>query len=122
MTTALHEYLSRTMDLRKQVDNLFISYARPHLDVTKNTINRWIKSVLETAAIDISINKSHSTRAAASTAMKENLLPVEDILRTAGWSNVETFAKFYDKPIDSARTTSDVLFNTTPTNVVPDEL
>ena len=63
-----------------------------------------------------------STRAAASTAMKENLLPVEDILRTAGWSNVQTFVKFYNKPIDSARTTSDVIFNTRATNVVPDGL
>ena len=27
MTTALHEYLSRTKDLRKQVNKLFISYA-----------------------------------------------------------------------------------------------
>ena len=76
----------------------------------------------ETVGIDISIYKSHSTRAAASTAMKENLFPVEDNLRTAGWSNVLTFAKFCDKPIDSARTTSDVLFNTTQTNVVPDGL
>ena len=40
---------------------------------------------------------------------------------TAGWSNLQTFAKFYAKLIDSARTTSDVLFNT-PTNVVPDGL
>ena len=71
VTTAWHEYLSRTKNLRKQVDNLFISYARPHLAVTKNTISRWIKSMLETARIDISIYKSHSTRAAASTAMKE---------------------------------------------------
>ena len=122
VTTALHEYLSRTKDLWKQVDNLFISNARPHLAVTKCTISRWIKSMLETAEIDISIYKSHSTRAAASTAMNENLFPVEDILRTAGWSNVQTFTKFYDKPIDSARTTSDVIFTTTPTNVVPDGL
>ena len=122
MTTALHEYLNRTKDLRKQVDNLLISYARPHFAVTKNTISRWIKSMLETAGIDVSIYKSHSTRAAASTAKKENLFSVEDILRTVWWSNVQTFAKFYDKPIDSARTTSDVLFSTTPTNVVPDGL
>ena len=37
VTTALLEYLSRTKELRKQVDNLFISYARPRLTVTKNT-------------------------------------------------------------------------------------
>ena len=66
--------------------------------------------------------KPHSTRAAASTAMKGNLFPVEDILRTAGWSNVQTFEKICDKPINCARTTSDVLFSTTMTNVVPDGL
>ena len=60
VTTAVHEYLSRTKDLRKQVDNLFSSYARPHLAVTKNTISRWIKSMLETAGIDISIYKSQA--------------------------------------------------------------
>ena len=85
MTTALHEYISKTKDLRKQVDNVFTSYARLHLAVTKNTISRWIKSMLETTGIDISIYKSHSTRAAASTALKENLFTVEDIVRTAGW-------------------------------------
>ena len=77
--------------------------------------------MLETAGIDISISNSH-TRAGASTAMKKNLFLVEDILRTAGWSNVQTFAKFYGKPIDSSSTTSDVLFNSTPTNVVNDWL
>ena len=59
VTTALHEYLSRTKDLQKQVDNLINSYARPDLAVTKNTISRWIKSMLEIAGIDISIYKSH---------------------------------------------------------------
>ena len=63
------------------------------------------KILVETARIDVSVYKSHSTRAAASTAMKENLFPVEDI-----------------QPIDSARTTSGVIFSTTPTNVVPDGL
>ena len=83
VTTALHEYLSRTKDLRKQVDNLFISCARPHLAVTKNTISRWIKSMLETGEMDISIYKSHSTRAAASPAMKENLFT--DRYTTDSW-------------------------------------
>ena len=78
--------------------------------------------MLETAGKDISIYKSHSTRAAASTAMEGNLFSVKAILRTAGWSNVQTFEFFYYKPIDSARTTSYVLFNTIPTNVAPDGL
>ena len=55
VTTALHEYRSRTKDLRKQMDNFFISYARPYLAVTKNTISRSIKSMLETGGMDISI-------------------------------------------------------------------
>ena len=62
ITIGLHEYICRTNNLQKQGDNLFISYARPHLTITKNTISPRIKSMLETAGIDISIYKSHSTR------------------------------------------------------------
>lgn len=30
---------------------------------------------------------------------KGNFVPVDDILTKVGWSNVETFRKFYDKPV-----------------------
>ena len=42
---------------------------------------------------------AHSTRAAVSLAMHDRVVAVQDIMKTAGWSNAETFARFYKKSI-----------------------
>ena len=51
----LNEYLARTRELRKGRSHLLISYVKPHSSVSKSTIARWCKVVLEKAGIDISI-------------------------------------------------------------------
>ena len=38
---------------------------------------------------------AHSVRAASTSKAKTNLVPVDNILKVAGWSNAETFARFY---------------------------
>ncbi|CAG2245706.1 unnamed protein product [Mytilus edulis] len=45
--TVLKEYLYRTKQLRQKNSKLLISYVKPHQDVTKDTIARWIKTVLQ---------------------------------------------------------------------------
>ena len=67
------------------ISRLLLSYVKPHKNVTKDTISRWIKVIL---------NSSGSTSKA-----KSNAVPIDEILKKAGWSNVKTFAKFYDKKI-----------------------
>ena len=52
------------------------------------------------AGIDVTVFKPHSTRAAASAA-KEKDIPLETIMKAAGWSSAKTFSSFYDKPIVS---------------------
>ena len=51
------------------------------------------------AGVDISIYKPHSVRTAAVSKAKSNMVPIDEILKTAGWSSERTFAKFYDKNI-----------------------
>ena len=51
------------------------------------------------AGINTSVFKSHSTRAAATSAAHLANVNVELIMKAAGWTNVSTFAKFYKKPI-----------------------
>lgn len=97
----LKEYLKRTELLRGNNKCLFISHMKPHGPVAKDTISRWIKTVMKSAGIDISRYKPHSVRSAAVSKAKSNSVPVQDILSTAGWSSERTFAMFYDKPIDS---------------------
>ena len=95
----LKAYLERTKYLRRQEDQLFISFCKPFGPVSKDTISRWLKSVLEEAGIDTAIFKAHSTRAASCSRAKKDCVPIDDILKTAGWSNKRTFEKFYDKVI-----------------------
>ena len=42
----LQEYLSRTQKLRGSETQLFIGYVKPHRGVTKDTIPRWIRTVM----------------------------------------------------------------------------
>ena len=96
--THIQEYLNRTIHLRKD-SQLFISFAKPHNPVTTETISRWLRQVLEEAGIDSKVFKGHSTRAASCSNAKKYDTPIEEILKNAGWSNCETFHKFYDKVI-----------------------
>jgi hypothetical protein len=71
----------------------------PHKNVTKDTITRWIKVILNRSGISTKIFGSHSIRSASTSKAKYNAVPIDEILKKAGWSNVKTFAKFYDKKI-----------------------
>lgn len=95
----LKAYLTRTLLIRKNAPQLFISFVQPHAPVSKDTVSRWLNVVLRESGIDMDMFHSHSTRAAATSAAKRNNVPYDEILRTAGWSNSRSFAKFYDKPI-----------------------
>lgn len=95
----MNEYIKRTEDIRGNYNQLFISFQKPHKPVSRDSISRWIKKVLLEAGIDTSMFKAHSTRAASSSAAKRDCVPIEEIMKSAGWSNSNTFHKFYDKII-----------------------
>ncbi len=92
-------YLLRTESMRKKHSQFFISYIKPHNPVSKDTIGRWLKNVLTRAGIDTAVYSAHSTRAAASSAAKENNVSIRSIMDHAGWSSENTFMKFYNKEI-----------------------
>ena len=96
--STLKAYVNRTKQIRTK-SSLFISFQKPYLPVSKATISRWIKRVLEEAGIDVSFFTAHSTRAASSSAAKRDDLSIDEILKTAGWTNNVMFKKFYDKII-----------------------
>jgi len=95
-------YLTMTKHLRKpNVSSLLISFNKPHNAVNKDTISRWVKTVLKGAGINIKAYGAHSTRAAATSAAKVKGLSISRIMNSAGWSNDKTFAKFYNLPVDN---------------------
>ena len=70
---------------------------KPHHNVTRDTICRWIRTGLTRSGTGTKIFGSHSVRSVSKA--KQSSVLVDLILQKAGWSNVGTFAKFYDKKI-----------------------
>ena len=72
---------------------LFITTIKPHEAVSKDTISRWLKTILQRAGIDTSVYKGHSTRTASTSAANAAGIPINIIMEKAGWSKENTFAK-----------------------------
>ena len=49
------------------------------------------------SGIDTDIFTVHSTRVASTSKAKNNNVGINEIMSRAGWSNVKTFATFYEK-------------------------
>jgi integrase len=95
----LQTYLDRTALIRKGLQPLFLTTTKPYRVASSNTISRWLKTVLNTAGIDIERFSAGSSRAAASSAAKQAGLPIDQILKAGGWAKQDTFTRFYDREI-----------------------
>lgn len=106
--TYIKEYIKRTKKLRTE-DQFFISF-KTFRAVNKETLSSWIKLTLSLAGIDTSLYKAHSTRAASTSAafLKTD---INTIMKAASWKNSQTFAKFYNKPIEEESFCNAVLKN-----------
>lgn len=95
----LQEYQKSTAEFRKKETamQLFLAMVPPHKPVSSSTIARWIKKSLEMAGLE-PIFSAHSTRSAASTAAAMAGVSTQEIMNRAGWSNKDTFCKFYYRP------------------------
>ena len=95
----LATYLGRTALLRKDLKPIFLTTTKPYRVASANTISRWLKTTLKLAGIDVEKFSAGSSRAATTSAAKQAGLPIEQILKAGGWSNQDTFTKFYDKTL-----------------------
>lgn len=103
VATALQTYLQCTSDFRTdQSSALFSSDRKEHKPVSKDTLSRWIKGVLEKSGVDTTIFSAHSTRHASTLAAKRAGVSIDIIKEAAGWSNKsQTFARFYNRELIS---------------------
>ena len=89
----LKEYLIRTEGFRIDEKKLLISTQTPHKGVSKTTVSRWVKYLMLQAGINKQFGV-HSTRAVATSTVKMKGVPIETIMKTAGWTNAKTFNFF----------------------------
>ena len=75
---------------------LLLSYLKPHLPISKDTLARWIRDVLHKAGVDTQFG-AHSIRSASASAAASKGLPIDIVLKAAGWSSASTFTRFYKR-------------------------
>ena len=97
IVSLLREYLCRTEEIRGEEKKLLLSYQALHKPVSRNTLARWLRQVLNGAGVDTAQFSAHSTRAASTSAALSSGVPVDVVLLAAGWSSESTFTRFYRK-------------------------
>lgn len=96
----LRAYINKTKERRGKIDQLLISTVKPYRPVGRGTISNWVKKMLNEAGIDTGKYKAHSTRAAATSDVTKKGINVNALLKVASWKTSETFARFYNKPVE----------------------
>ena len=93
----LKQYIKMTASFRNAGTNqLLLSFVKTHKPISAATLSRWCVTVMKESGVNLNILGSHSTRSASISKCK---ISFKEIVKSAGWSNEKTFAKFYDKPI-----------------------
>ena len=88
----LHARICRTSAFRQGTSQLLLSYKKPN---KPDTVSNWIKRVLSKSGIGTGLFSAHNTKSASTSSAKAAQIPVVTIMRSAGWSNHDTFQKFY---------------------------
>ena len=92
--TCLKEYLKRTKPLRGTETKLFVSFTKPHKRVSRETLSRWICTVMTSAGVDTTIFKPHSTHAAATSKAKQPLFQFKKSLKLLGGHHQDALISF----------------------------
>lgn len=99
---AVKMYLKITKDYRGNKDQLLLSTRPPFQEISRDSVSRWTKNVLNWSGIDTSRFKAHSTRGATTSKATSLGIDLNLLLRQASWKNADTFGKFYNKTIERA--------------------
>ena len=98
-----YEAVTTSFRVKSEQEQLFLSINKPHSLVVSSSIARWLKSVLASSGVDISIFSAHSTRGASTSTASLAGVITQQILSTADWSTANVFKKFYfrDRQVQS---------------------
>ena len=80
-------------------DEVFVISVRNHTPAHHDTIANWIKHILACAGVDTGLYAAHSCRAASTTKAALAGVSLQTIIKSASWSNVNTFKEYYFKEI-----------------------
>jgi integrase len=81
---------------RSRKDNSFLFVSSLGVRASKDTLRRWVEALLKKCGITASAGSCRS--ASTSSALMKNW-PIDQIMKSAGWSSENTFRKFYDRTV-----------------------
>ena len=95
---ALTEYTKRRANkVDAKINKLFITNKKPYHSASIDTMRNWIKKLFKKAGIhNFSAHSCRSASTSKAAMLKVNL---DDLLKMASWSNVNTFRTYYQKEI-----------------------
>ena len=99
VTHCLESYITRTECLR-QGSQLLVSFQTPHKGISRDTLGRWTRDVMNQSGFNLDIFKPHSTRASSISKATMRSVSLATIAATVGWRNASAVAKYYNKPIE----------------------
>ena len=103
-------YIEKTQEFRGETNQLFISWVTKK-PVTKQTLARWLKTVLALAGIDTKFFKAHSYRGAGLSKAYQKGATINQIVEAGKWSNSNTFLRYYNAPCQEADIQNVILEN-----------
>jgi len=103
------EYIKRTKILRGKESKLFITTIKPYKPISRQTLSSWVQKIMILSGIDIKKFAPHSTRSASVSTATKCGVPLDLIMKSANWSNEQTFYKFYFKSIDKENSFNRIL-------------
>ena len=109
---AIKHYIKRTDKLRfkdkvkSKNHQMLVSYVAPHKPIERDTLTKWTLGVLDLAGVNVlkygrKKFGAHSTRGAVTSKAKGLGVPINMIMKKAAWRNASSFAKHYDRPIET---------------------
>ena len=81
-------------------DEIFIITVKPYTAAKSDTIANWLKKLLLLAGIDSGKYPAHSFRSSSTSAAAFKGVSISTILKSASWTNVDTFKKYYLRELD----------------------
>ena len=97
----MDQYLNRKEEWRRLYNEIqfLLSYIQPQKQVVPSTITGWLKNVLKSFGIIVSLYIAHSTRSATTLKASASGLSTIQILERGTWSNMSAWKRFYKKDI-----------------------
>ena len=80
-------------------DELLLCYRKPYGPATKDTLTRWVKTILHYSGVNLDTFSAHSCWSASTSKAAATGVPLENILMARQWSTSSTFYSFYQQEI-----------------------